>query len=153
MPENTNATDGANNSEADDLRARFAAHLGDEEPAVSGGQSVELPPVPETNYARPNTQAAREAAPGQIEGRPLGGGIGSRGLIGSTSDVKGSAQALTIGTQLVGSIIAGTLLGWLADKYLLHSGATPWGLIVGFMLGVASGFVNLVRVANRLNKD
>ncbi|MBC8103758.1 MAG: AtpZ/AtpI family protein [Cytophagales bacterium] len=59
--------------------------------------------------------------------------------------------ASTIGFSLVGSIIVGTGLGLLADRYLLRS-TTPWGLIFGFFAGVISGFVSLIRVTNRLNK-
>jgi F0F1-type ATP synthase assembly protein I len=70
-----------------------------------------------------------------------------------SGDMRSSGQALTIGTSLVASIIVGTGAGWLVDKYLLHSTGTPWGLVCGFMLGVASGFVNLIRVTNQLNKD
>jgi F0F1-type ATP synthase assembly protein I len=60
--------------------------------------------------------------------------------------------ASTIGFSLVGSIVAGTVLGLLADRYLLHSTTTPWGLIIGFLAGVLSGFISLIRVTNRLNR-
>ena len=60
-------------------------------------------------------------------------------------------KAMGIGTALVGSILGGVLLGWLVDKYLIKS-ATPYGLIGGFILGTISGFANLIKLANELNK-
>ena len=71
----------------------------------------------------------------------------------SGSDLRGVGAASAIGITLAVSIGLGTGLGWLADKYLLHSSGTPWGLIVGFLFGTTSGFINLVRVTNSLNKD
>ena len=70
-----------------------------------------------------------------------------------SGSLRGMGAASTIGISLVASIATGAGLGWLVDKYLLHSTQTPIGLICGFMLGVFSGFVNLVRVANQLNQD
>ena len=142
--ENAHQTD----ADADDIRARFA-----NVEQADTGTHIDLPPVPHVSYQRPPTPEEREAA-AREKARESGARTFGGGVVGSASgDMKGSGQALTIGTGLVGSIVAGTFLGWLADKYLLHSGATPWGLIIGFFLGVVSGFINLVRVANRLNKD
>ena len=136
-----------NEDDNDDVRARFA-HLA--EPAEEETETDDLPPVPQVSYGRPQTQTAREVRPGELTGRSGGGGIG---LVGSSRDVKGSGIALSIGTNLVAAIIVGTGLGWLVDKYLLHSTTTPWGLIVGFLLGTVAGFVGLIRAANQLNKD
>ena len=42
----------------------------------------------------------------------------------------------------------------VAMLYILHlCGMGISALIVGFLLGTLSGFINLVRVANRLNRD
>lgn len=116
----------------EELRKRFPDPNTD--PRLRG--TVELPPVPEMNFTRPNTRTAE--------------GLSS-GMGGKPGEFKNLGIASTIGFSLVGSIIAGTGLGWLADRYLLHSGGTPWGLIVGFFAGVLVGFINLVRTANRLN--
>jgi F0F1-type ATP synthase assembly protein I len=71
-----------------------------------------------------------------------------RGL--GAGDAGGMGRAFGVGTALVGSILAGTLLGWLLDRYLIHPRETPWGLIAGFMLGCVSGFANLVKLAGQL---
>jgi ATP synthase protein I len=48
-------------------------------------------------------------------------------------------SAFMVATHLVGGIIAGTLLGYLFDSFFKTE---PWGLIVGFLLGVVAGFKN-----------
>ena len=73
----------------------------------------------------------------------------SRGI--GAQEAGSLGKAMGIGTALVGSIIGGGLLGWLVDSYLIKS-TTPWGLMVGFLLGTFSGFANMIRIANELNK-
>lgn len=60
-------------------------------------------------------------------------------------------KAMGIGTTLVSSIIGGVIVGWLLDTYVIKA-ATPYGLIVGFLLGTFSGFANMIKLANELNK-
>jgi ATP synthase protein I len=43
-----------------------------------------------------------------------------------------------------GSILSGTLLGYLADRWL---GTDPWLVVVGIVLGSYSGFMNMWRYA------
>lgn len=97
-----------------------------------------LPDPPKANYKRP-----------KVKPDPTDAFLASRGLGGSEMGNMGKAMAM--GSSLVGSILAGALLGWLADKYLIRS-QTPWGMIVGFLLGTISGFANLVKLAGELNK-
>ena len=59
----------------------------------------------------------------------------------------GLGQAVRIGTELLASLIVGGGLGWVVDAYLL--GSTPWGLVVGLILGVAAGVRNAYRAAQR----
>jgi F0F1-type ATP synthase assembly protein I len=101
--------------------------------------SPKLPDPPRATYSRPRR------APDPTERF-----LEKRGLGGETS--AGMGHAMGIGTGLVGSILAGTGLGWLMDRYLIHPIATPWGLIGGFCLGCLSGFVNLIYRAEALNK-
>jgi hypothetical protein len=99
----------------------------------------ELPDPPEVHYQRPVPKA--DPATQFLTRRGLGG-----------RDAGNMGKAFGIGTGLVGSILGGVFLGWLADRYLIHQ-ATPWGLIGGFLLGVTSGFVNLIKLSNDLNKN
>lgn len=124
--------------EADDVRARFPDPDADERLQTPRGGA--LPEVPKTEFHRPTLpQADPLAKYPKMKNLP--------------EELQGAGAASTIGLNLVVSIVIGTGLGWLADRYLLGGPATPWGLIIGFLLGTVSGFVNVVRVANRLNKD
>lgn len=97
-----------------------------------------LPDPPRVSYQRP--RSPEDPAERFLRGRGIGG-----------KDAGTMGKAMGIGTALVGSILGGVLLGWLADKYLIKA-ATPYGLIGGFILGTISGFANLIKLANELNK-
>lgn len=122
----------------DDLRARFPDVDTDERLRVARG--AVLPEVPQIVFQRPTLPQIDLAA----KSAPL------RNLSG---DLRGAGVASTIGLSLMVAILVGTGLGWLADTYLLHKPATPWGLITGFFVGTITGFINLIRTANRLNRD
>jgi ATP synthase protein I len=53
-------------------------------------------------------------------------------------------QAMTISTEFVAGVIAGGILGWIADHVF---GTKPWGLIVLLMLGFVAGVYNVMRVS------
>lgn len=55
-----------------------------------------------------------------------------------------ASLALRFGGEFGAAIIVGALLGYGADTFL-HS--SPWGLLVGLLLGFAAGIANIVRVA------
>jgi len=107
---------------------------------------VDLPPVPDVRFERPKTKTANPSKPGE------GGKFRAGGSFVGGGDLRGMGQASTIGISLAASIFIGAGFGWLLDHFVIKS-ATPWGLIAGFLLGVVSGFINLVRVANKLNRD
>jgi len=44
------------------------------------------------------------------------------------------------GSAFLGSILAGTLLGWLADLWL---GTDPWLVVTGVVAGSVSGFIRM----------
>lgn len=58
--------------------------------------------------------------------------------------------ALRFGGEFGAAIIVGALLGFGAD-YFLHT--SPWGLVIGLLLGFAAGVVNVVRVAQSLSRS
>jgi F0F1-type ATP synthase assembly protein I len=147
--------------EDDDIRERFAAI---QRAAEGGGDAEEegprrpaVPEPPAVRFERPRTRGAEPEDAGF--GRGDGGGGQPKGLLTQAArrsqNIAGLGVASTIGISLVVSIAVGTGFGWLIDRYLLHTrpDQLPLGLIVGFLLGVLSGFINLVRVANRLNRD
>lgn len=57
---------------------------------------------------------------------------------------------LSMGWNFACSIGVGLALGILFDKYLE---TRPWGTVAFLLLGIASGFVNLFRVARRLEQE
>jgi len=63
----------------------------------------------------------------------------------------GLGQAVRLGTELLASVVVGGGLGWLADTYLFAS--APWGLVVGLVLGVAAGILNVYRASQRWGSD
>ena len=56
----------------------------------------------------------------------------------------------SIGLVLVVSTIIGLVGGYYADRLL---GTSPWLLLVGLVLGIAAGFVNLFRSVNRADRE
>lgn len=127
--------------DSDDIAARFPKP---EEVAIQ--QKSNLPEPPKAVYNRPNLRRDTDPLP-----------EGSKGVVASLAgrggNVRNMGVAGTIGISLAVSIGVGAGLGWLIDKYLLGSPVTPWGLIFGFLLGVFSGFANLIRITNQLNRD
>lgn len=62
----------------------------------------------------------------------------------------GLGQAVRIGTELLAALIVGGGLGWLIDTYLL--GSSPWGIVIGLVLGVIAGIRNAYRRAQEWPK-
>ncbi len=60
---------------------------------------------------------------------------------------KVTSEAYKIIADLVGGVLVGLGLGFLADRFL---GITPWGIICGVLLGFALSIYMARRTANRL---
>ena len=58
--------------------------------------------------------------------------------------------AFRLVTELMAALIVGGAIGWGLDRVL---GTGPFLFIVMFMVGVAAGFFNVVRSAQRMNRD
>ena len=54
------------------------------------------------------------------------------------------------GASFVSSILAGALLGYLADLWL---GTDPWLVVVGILAGTYSGFVRAWRYSEKMEDD
>jgi ATP synthase protein I len=55
-----------------------------------------------------------------------------------------------VGLTLVISTVLGLWGGYVLDRWL---GSSPWLTLVGLLLGVASGFVNLFRAAGIFDRE
>ena len=75
----------------------------------------------------------------------------AQGEASSTSQPPDSAASLALrfGGEFGAAILVGALLGYGTDSFVHTS---PWGLMIGLVLGFAAGVVNVVRVAGAYNK-
>jgi|TARA_B110000467_G_C18048433_1_gene329774 ATP synthase protein I len=70
----------------------------------------------------------------------------------SESEKKGSfmGSAFKLGTELVASVAVGTIIGFILDTWF---DTKPWLIIIFFFLGAAAGMLNVIRTANRMQKE
>ena len=68
------------------------------------------------------------------------------------SEKKGSfmGNAFKLGTELVASVAVGTIIGFILDNWF---DTKPWLIIIFFFLGAAAGMLNVIRAANRMQKE
>ena len=57
--------------------------------------------------------------------------------------------ALKLGTELVAAVVVGTIIGFILDSWF---DTKPWLIIIFFFLGAAAGMLNIIRVANQMQK-
>jgi len=70
----------------------------------------------------------------------------------SNEEKRGSfmGNAFKLGTELVAAVGVGTIIGFILDSWF---GTKPWLIIIFFFLGAAAGMLNVIRVANRMQKE
>ena len=70
----------------------------------------------------------------------------------SDGEKKGSfiGNAFKLGTELVAAVGVGTIIGFILDNWF---DTKPWLLIIFFFLGAAAGILNVIRAANRMQKE
>ena len=68
------------------------------------------------------------------------------------NDKRGSfmGSAFKLGTELVAAVAVGTIIGFILDSWF---DTKPWLIIIFFFLGAASGMLNVIRTANRMQKE
>ncbi len=59
-------------------------------------------------------------------------------------------SAFKLGTELVAAVIVGTIIGFILDSWF---DTKPWLIIIFFFLGAAAGMLNVIRAANRMQKE
>ena len=59
-------------------------------------------------------------------------------------------NAFKLGTELVAAVAVGTIIGFILDTLF---DTKPWLIIIFFFLGAAAGMLNVVRAANKMQKD
>ena len=59
-------------------------------------------------------------------------------------------NAFKLGTELVAAVGVGTIIGFILDSWF---DTKPWLIIFFFFLGAAAGMLNVIRTANRMQKE
>ena len=59
-------------------------------------------------------------------------------------------SAFKLGTELVAAVAVGTIIGFILDTWF---DTKPWLIIIFFFLGAAAGMLNVIRTANRMQKE
>ena len=68
------------------------------------------------------------------------------------NEKKGSfmGSAFKLGTELVAAVAVGTIIGFILDTLF---DTKPWLIIIFFFLGAVAGILNVIRAANRMQKE
>jgi len=59
-------------------------------------------------------------------------------------------NAFKLGTELVAAVVVGTIIGFILDSWF---DTKPWLIIIFFFLGAVAGMLNVIRTANRMQKE
>ena len=59
-------------------------------------------------------------------------------------------QAFKLSTELVAAVLVGTIIGFILDNWF---DTKPWFIITFFFIGVVAGIMNVIRVANNMQKE
>ena len=59
-------------------------------------------------------------------------------------------SAFKLGTELVAAVVVGTIIGFILDTLF---DTKPWLIIIFFFLGAAAGMLNVIRAANKMQKE
>ena len=59
-------------------------------------------------------------------------------------------SAFRLGTELVAAAVVGTIIGFILDNWF---DTKPWLIIIFFFLGSVAGIMNVIRTANRMQKE
>ena len=71
----------------------------------------------------------------------------------NTSEKNGQNSSLGVAfkmsTELVSAVAVGTIIGFILDNWF---GTKPWLILLFFFLGVATGILNVIKSAKKMNK-
>jgi ATP synthase protein I len=59
-------------------------------------------------------------------------------------------NAFKLGTELVAAVAVGTIIGFILDSWF---DTKPWLIIIFFFLGAVAGILNVIRAANKMQKE
>ena len=59
-------------------------------------------------------------------------------------------NAFKLGTELVAAVAVGTIIGFILDSWF---DTKPWLIIIFFFLGAVAGLLNVIRAANKMQRE
>ena len=59
-------------------------------------------------------------------------------------------NAFKLGTELVAAVAVGTIIGFILDSWF---DTKPWLILIFFFLGAAAGMLNVIKAANKMQKE
>ena len=121
----------------EDVAARFADLQSDARLKVS--EQYALPDPPKMDFVRPVLKKTTFIPPGRYAKV-------------APEQMRNFGLAASAGWTLFGAVIGGIVLGMVVDKFLLKNPPTPWGLIIGFFVGLVVGFMQLARILQQMNR-
>ena len=69
----------------------------------------------------------------------------------NNDDEKSSfGKAFQLSTELVSAVLVATIIGFILDNWF---DTKPWLIIIFFFIGVATGIINVIRSAKKMQKD
>ena len=75
--------------------------------------------------------------------------IKSRKPLKNADSSSSMGAAFKMSTELVSAVAVGTIIGFILDKWF---GTKPWLILLFFFLGVATGILNVIKSAKKMNK-
>lgn len=122
------------------------------QPTIEIPQAPTFPPPPEVQFTRPTLG---RAAPGRAFSRPdstgnLGQPADQQGSDGSSGGGSHLGAGLVIGVMFPSCVIVGALIGaWIDNRW---PAASPWGIVVMSLAGIAAGFINIFRMIGTIDR-
>ena len=59
-------------------------------------------------------------------------------------------KAFQLSTELVSAVLVATIIGFILDNWF---DTKPWLIIIFFFIGVATGIINVIRSAKKMQRD
>ena len=76
--------------------------------------------------------------------------ISEKNLYNDKEPSSSIGTAFKLSTELVSAVAVGTIIGFILDSWF---DTKPWLIIIFFFLGSAAGMLNVIRTANRMQKE
>ena len=76
--------------------------------------------------------------------------VSKKNLFDKKNNPSPIGTAFKLSTELVAAVAVGTIIGFILDSWF---DTKPWLIIIFFFLGTAAGILNVIRTANRMQKE